>query len=156
MPPSWRLLWAGLVLRSAPTSLAPVPTRFTLDFVGDGLRLGGVLVSPDGSLFALTTFDGIHIRPAGEASYRLLPNTERAMMIFMQGMKLAGAGIVIGLLAAAAMGRLLTSLLYGVSAFDPLTLVGGSVVFLIAAALAGLIPAQRAARTLPAVALRSN
>ena len=68
-----------LVLRPAPTSLAPVPTRFTLDFTGDGLRLGGILVSPDGSLFALTTFDGIHIRPAGEASYRLLPNTERAI-----------------------------------------------------------------------------
>ena len=77
-------------------------------------------------------------------------------MIFMQGMKLAGAGVVIGLLAAAVMGRLLTSLLYGVSALDPLTLVGGSVVFLIVAALAGLIPAQRAACTLPAVALRSN
>ena len=69
--------WLGL--RPAPTSLAPVPTGFTLDFIGDGLRLGGILVSPDGSLFALTTFDGIHIRPAGEASYRLLPNTERAI-----------------------------------------------------------------------------
>jgi len=73
------LVVGWLVLRPAPTSLAPVPTRFTLDFVGDGLRLGGIRVSPDGSLFALTTFDGIHIRPAGEASYRLLPNTERAI-----------------------------------------------------------------------------
>ncbi len=69
--------WLGL--RPAPTSLVPVPTGFTLDFIGDGLRMGGVLVSPDGSLFALTTFDGIHIRPAGEASYHLLPNTERAI-----------------------------------------------------------------------------
>ena len=73
------LVVGWLVLRPVPTSLAPVPARFTLDFTGDGLRSGGVLVSPDGSLFALTTFDGIHIRPAGEASYRLLPNTERAI-----------------------------------------------------------------------------
>ena len=77
-------------------------------------------------------------------------------MILMQGMRLAGAGVVIGLLAAAAMGQLLTSLLYGVSPLDPLTLVGGSVVFLAVAALAGVIPARRAARTPPAVALQAN
>jgi Tol biopolymer transport system component len=73
------LVVGWLVLRPVPTSLAPVPVQFKLDFTGDGLRSGGILVSPDGSLFALTTFDGIHIRPAGEASYRLLPNTERAI-----------------------------------------------------------------------------
>jgi ABC-type antimicrobial peptide transport system permease subunit len=77
-------------------------------------------------------------------------------MILMQGMKLAGLGVVIGLLAAAAMGRLLTTLLYGVSPLDPLTLVGGSVIFLAVAALAGIIPARRAARTPPAVALQSG
>jgi ABC-type antimicrobial peptide transport system permease subunit len=77
-------------------------------------------------------------------------------MILMQGMKLAGLGVVVGLLAAAAMGRLLTTLLYGVSPLDPLTLVGGSVIFLAVAALAGIIPARRAARTPPAVALQSG
>ena len=77
-------------------------------------------------------------------------------MILMQGMRLAGAGVVIGLLAAVAMGRLLTSLLYGVSPLDPLTLVGGSMIFLAVAVLAGIIPARRAARTPPAVALRAN
>jgi len=77
-------------------------------------------------------------------------------MILMQGMRLAVAGVVIGLLAAAAMGRLLTSLLYGVGPLDPLTLVGGSVIFLAVAALAGAIPARRAARTPPAVALQSG
>ena len=77
-------------------------------------------------------------------------------MILMQGMRLAGAGVVIGLLAAVAMGRLLTSLLYGVSPLDPLTLVGGSMIFLAVAVLAGIIPARRAARTPPAVALQAN
>ena len=75
-------------------------------------------------------------------------------MIVRQALRLAGAGVVIGLLTAAAMGRLLTSLLYGISPLDPLTLVGGSVIFLVVAAFAGLIPASRAARTPPAVALQ--
>ncbi len=77
-------------------------------------------------------------------------------MILMQGMRLAGAGVVIGLLAAAAMGRLLTSLLYGVTPFDPLTFVGGSVIFLAVAALAAVIPALKASRIPPAVALQST
>ena len=77
-------------------------------------------------------------------------------MILMQGLRLAGAGVAIGLLAAAALGRLLTSLLYGVSSFDPLTFVGGSLIFLAVAALAALIPAVRAARIPPAVALQST
>ena len=77
-------------------------------------------------------------------------------MILMQGMKLAGAGVVIGLLAAAAMGRLLTTLLYGVGPLDPITLVGGSLIFLAVAAVAGVIPAYKAARTPPAVALEAG
>ena len=77
-------------------------------------------------------------------------------MILIDGMKLAGAGVVIGLLAAAAMGRLLTSLLYGVSSFDPVTFVGGAAIFLAVAALAAVIPALRASRISPAVALQST
>ena len=77
-------------------------------------------------------------------------------MILMEGMKLAVAGVVIGLFAALAVGRLLTALLYGVTSFDPLTLAGGSVLFFIVAALASIIPAQRAGRIPPAVALQST
>ena len=77
-------------------------------------------------------------------------------MVLMEGMKLAATGVVIGLLAAVALGRLLTSLLYGVTSFDPLTLVGGSVIFLAVAALASIIPAKRAAGTEPAAALQST
>ena len=77
-------------------------------------------------------------------------------MILIHGMKLAAVGVVIGLLAAAAMGRLLTSLLYGVSPFDTLTFLGGSLIFLAVAALAAVIPALRASRIPPAVALQST
>ncbi len=77
-------------------------------------------------------------------------------MILLQAMRLAGAGIAVGLLAAAVMGRFLTSLLYGVTPLDPLTFLGGLLIFLGVAALAALIPALRAARVPPAVALQST
>jgi putative ABC transport system permease protein len=77
-------------------------------------------------------------------------------IILSQGMKLAVAGIAIGLVAAAAMSGLLGTLLYEVSPLDPLTLIGSSVVFLSVAALACVIPARRAAHTAPAEALRGE
>ncbi len=77
-------------------------------------------------------------------------------LVLRQGMGLAVLGVVIGLVAAGLLGRVLTSLLFGVSPFDPLTFAGGSLVFLAVAALACLIPAQRAASVQPAVALRQD
>ncbi len=77
-------------------------------------------------------------------------------MILAHGMKLAGAGIVIGLLAAATLGRLLTSLLYGVSSFDPVAFLGGSAIFLAVVALAATIPALKAARVPAAAALQNT
>jgi putative ABC transport system permease protein len=77
-------------------------------------------------------------------------------MILGQGMALAGVGVALGLLGAVALGGVMGSLLYGVDALDPLTLVGVSAVFLLVAAASSLIPAERAARTPPAVALRAD
>jgi hypothetical protein len=76
-------------------------------------------------------------------------------MILRQGMVIAGAGVLVGLAGAVALGRLLGSLLYGVSPLDPVTLVAGSLLFLAVSALAAAVPAHRAARTPPAVALQS-
>ena len=77
-------------------------------------------------------------------------------MILMQGMRLAAVGVVVGLLVALAMGRLMTSLLYGVSPFDVTTFVIGAAIFLVVAAVAGIVPAVRASRIPPAVALQSG
>jgi len=77
-------------------------------------------------------------------------------IILSQGMVLAVVGVVVGLAGAVALGGVMSSLLYGVSPADPLTLVGVSAVFLTVAAGASLIPAMRAARTPPAVALRAD
>jgi putative ABC transport system permease protein len=77
-------------------------------------------------------------------------------MILMQGLRIALAGVAVGLVATIAMSGLFASLVYGVSPMDPVTLVVGSVAFLAVAALAALIPAQRASRTPPAVALQGG
>ena len=75
-------------------------------------------------------------------------------MIVRQGMLLAGSGVVIGLAAAFGLTRLIQSLLYGVKPWDPVTFGGVAVVLSAVALLASYIPARRAMRVDPVIALR--
>jgi predicted permease len=75
-------------------------------------------------------------------------------LIFRQGMLPVGIGLAIGLPASFAVNRLLKSELVGVSPNDPITLLAATTILMLAAALACLIPARRAARIDPAVSLR--
>jgi ABC-type antimicrobial peptide transport system permease subunit len=76
------------------------------------------------------------------------------MLVTLQGIKLTAIGVAIGLSAALVSPRLLAFLLYGVSATDPLTFAVVTAVFLMIAVLASCIPAYRANRADPMVALR--
>jgi putative ABC transport system permease protein len=76
--------------------------------------------------------------------------------VLKHGLAMAGAGALVGLVLAAALARLMSGVLYGVSAFDPLTFVAVPCALLAVAALACYGPARRAARVDPVVALRAE
>jgi putative ABC transport system permease protein len=65
-------------------------------------------------------------------------------------------GMAIGVAGALALGRVLSTLIYGVQASDPLTFVGVSAILAVVALLASLIPAFRATRVEPIKALREE
>jgi ABC-type lipoprotein release transport system permease subunit len=77
-------------------------------------------------------------------------------LIPISGAKLAAAGCLIGLLGAAAASQLLRSFLFGVSPFDPLVLTLAAAAMLLLALAASTLPATRAARVNPLLALRSD
>jgi ABC-type antimicrobial peptide transport system permease subunit len=80
-------------------------------------------------------------------------STVRRMFI-AEGARLTVIGIAVGSVAALGLMRLMTSLLFGVKPFDPLTYAGVAAALAAAAAMASYIPARRATRVDPIVALR--
>ena len=75
-------------------------------------------------------------------------------LVMREVLLLVGSGIALGLVAAWALGRLIASQLYGVTAGDPLTIAAAAGLLLVVALLAGYLPARRATRVNPVLALR--
>jgi putative ABC transport system permease protein len=75
-------------------------------------------------------------------------------IIVGEGLRLALFGVGFGLVAALALTRLLQSFLFGISAYDPLTFIGVSVLLTLVAVAASYFPARRATRVDPMIALR--
>jgi putative ABC transport system permease protein len=91
----------------------------------------------------------IGIRMALGADHRTVLTT-----ILVRGAKIASAGALIGVIASLGLTRLMASLLFSVGANDPLTLVSAGILMMLVAMLACYIPARRALRVDPIVALR--
>jgi len=77
-------------------------------------------------------------------------------MTVKQAIKLVGLGLAIGLPSAFILTRVMSTLLFGISATDPITFLGISLVVLVVALLASYIPALRATKVDPMIALRAQ
>jgi putative ABC transport system permease protein len=93
-----------------------------------------------------------------EIGIRLALGADRRQVISMvlrHGLSLAAAGIAIGLVAALALTRLMQSVLYGVRPNDPVTFAAVTVALLLIALMASFLPARRATKVSPIIALRA-
>jgi putative ABC transport system permease protein len=108
-------------------------------------------------LYGVMAFNGL--RRMREIGVRLalgaMPAQIRLMML-KQGMRLLGAGLVLGFVGAVTFSRIIRSLLFGVSANDPLIYCSVTLVLAVAALLACWIPARRASRVNPMITLRAE
>jgi predicted permease len=96
-------------------------------------------------------------RRTNEIGIRIALGAERGGVIWMvlrEALVLVGIGVAIGVPVALALARSVSSLLYGLTSTDPLTISGAVVLLLVVAAIASYLPARRASRVDPMVALR--
>jgi putative ABC transport system permease protein len=157
----------GVVRALEPEAL--VQTRSLKDVVGRTIarpRAISVLVG----VFALVALGLAAIGVYGVMAYSVRERTQEigvrmalgasAMSVFRlvlgQALKLVLIGVALGLVAAAALTRMLTRLLYQVEPLDPSTFAATAVILLVVATIASYVPARRGMRMAPVDALRTN
>ena len=129
-------------------------------------RIGAILLGAFGALALGLAAIGLYGVVAYSVSQRTreigirvalgAPRGSVLRLLASRGARLAVIGLVIGALGAAAVGRLLTSMLYGVSAFDLMAFAAAAAVLLAIAGIANIVPALAALRVDPVKALRSE
>ena len=147
---------------SAVILVQPLQSQISDSLVRE--RLMAMLSGGFGLVAALLALLGLYgvvsygvTQRARELGIRMALGAERSevlALVIRQGAWLAGAGVVLGLCAAAAATRYLEGMLFGLNPLDPATFVGVSVAFLVVATVAAYVPARRATKVDPLVALR--
>jgi putative ABC transport system permease protein len=155
------------VMRDLDPNFSPSDTRSLTSMISFKLmpaRLSAALCSLFGGLALLLAMTGLY----GVMSYMVSQRTHEigvrmavgankgdvVRLVLRQGLILTLIGIAFGLAVAFGFTRVLSSLLYGVSPYDPLTFAGIALLLIAVALLACYVPARRATKVDPMVALR--
>jgi ABC-type antimicrobial peptide transport system permease subunit len=152
---------------SQAAPVATLPSALFVERLSQGLwaaRMGAALLGLFGVLALILASIGIY----GVLSYSVTQRTseigirmalgaqtpEVLKLVLRQGMLLAGVGVLVGVAIALPITRFASSLLYGVSVWDPVTYISNTLLLMAVAFLACYVPARRATRIDPLVALR--
>jgi len=149
------LLVAEMASATEVVHAAQAGTRFSLLLIAVFAVIAGALAGV-GLYGVLST--AVRQRTA-EIGVRMAMGAERGdivRLVVLEGLRLSGVGIVIGLIAAFVLGRVMTAMLVGVRATDPPTFVAMTVLFLAISIFASWIPARRAAGLDPKTALHEQ
>jgi len=130
-------------------------TTFTLIMIGAAAGVA-LLLGAIGIYGVISYMVSLRTREIGVRMALGAQSDQVRRMVVRQGMVLAAVGVAIGLAGAVGLARLISSLLYGITPHDPLTLGAVTVALLGVAALASWLPAMRAARIDPIEALRAE
>jgi putative ABC transport system permease protein len=147
-----QFLMTGIATGDEIVQAAQAGARFSMLLIGVFAVIAGALAGV-GLYGVLST--AVRQRTA-EIGVRMAMGAERGdivQLVVMQGLRLSGIGIAIGLVAAVVLGRVMTAMLVGVKATDPATFVTMTVIFLGIAVFASWMPARRAAGLDPKTAL---
>ena len=129
--------------------------RFTL-VIFDAFALAALLLAAIGLYGVLAAMVTARVREIGVRTALGASRGNILGMIVRQGLALAALGLAIGLAAGVAAARSIRSLLFGISALDPITYAGVLLLMLTVCAAACWLPALRAVRVEPSITLRSE